>query len=94
MNYNRGAYGYYGNQASDNCARNQVLSYGGQSLFRILYVNSKGYRTIAVSRQEGEVKVGAAAGYSSQSDANARAMLECKSRGGGSCRVERTWIDR
>ena len=90
-----GAYGFcYGNSNVANCAYNKCIEYGGQTPYCILTVSSKGYGAIAIGKNSnGGQVVGAAAGYSSSSDAQARAIQECENQGGQDVTIDNTFQD-
>jgi hypothetical protein len=91
-----GAYGFcYGTHSVANCAYNKCIEAGGTTPYSILFVNSKGYGAIAVGRDyNGAQVVGASAGYSSQAEADNRAVAECANRGGQSVYISYRFLDR
>ena len=91
-----GAWGYcYGYSNVTTCAYNKCKNEGGRSPQLILNHSSKGYGAIAVGRgNNGGQIVGAAAGYANPEDAKARAIAECRNRGGGNVSIHSTFHDQ
>lgn len=91
-----GAWGCcYGYSNVTTCAYNKCMSEGGRYPQLIVSTNGKGYGAVAVGRgSDGRQIVGAAVGYNNLEDAKARAVAECRNRGGQYPAVNSTWYDR